>query len=260
MKKKNQSIPDREQLKIANELKKMELTLKTGAVFNTNPNSEVSPEIENQFLKNIEEFEESWQNAKNITIRQKIGNPEITRPENLSQREVTEELRKIMDILEQHNISLGTICPVDDITLYTFIVDEFMNSEIYDMNIPGMTQCYIYEEYHPNHEYDIKRLVESVVKDLLNKSTSEFENIDLKYIDNYPELLVFTRAFEKFKIQHLNITSIHIEDNKAEALFDIKFTGHMEVSTGKIVFTGMGKATLENKDSYWWVKYLELPT
>jgi len=259
MKKQNQTSPDREQLKISNEVKKMELSLKTGAVFNTNADSEIPPEIENQFLKNIEQFEESWKTAKDITIRQKLGNPELVRPDNLEPREVTDALIKIMELLEQNSISLGTICPVDDLTLYTFIIDEFLDKEIYDLNIPGMTQCYIYEEYHPNHEFDVKQLVERIIKQLLKKSTGEFETFDFKFIDNYPDLLVFTRAFEKFKIQNINFTHVQIEDDKAEVLFDIKFTGHMDVSVGKINFKGTGKARLENKDSYWWVRELELP-
>ncbi len=236
------------------------MSLKTGAVFGNIPNKELPPEIEKQFLKNIERFEDAWQNAKNITIHEKIGKPQLKRPESLTERELSEELKIITEILLQNSITLDTICPVDDNTLYTFIVDEFMKVEVQDMQIPGFMQCYIYEEYHPNHEYDIKKLVGEVIKYILNKKENEFENYDVKYIKNYPELQLFTKAFEKFTLHHLNISNINVEHEKATVTFETKFTGHMDVSSGKVVFQGTGTAMLIQNQSYWWITQLDLPS
>jgi hypothetical protein len=259
MKKKNQNTNDREQLKFENELKKLEISLKTGAHFHTSADADIPPEVERQFLKNIERFEEAFQSSKFITIYEKVGKPELARPENLSEMEISEALEKTNLLLNENGISLDSICPVDDRTMYTFIIDEFMKEETQDMKLPGHMCCYIYEEFHPNHEYDIKQMVKDVVKYFLKKSECEYENIHVKHIENYSDLELFMKSFETFTLHHFNINNVLIDGEKAIASFDIKFTGHMEVASGKIIFQGPGSAKMDFENGYWWIKNLHLP-
>src|SRR5688572_10383662 len=259
MKKKNQKITDSEQLKFENELKKMELIAKTGAQFSEGNDGRIPPEVERQFLLNVERFEEAFQVAKTISIYEKIGKPKLIRPENLNERALSEELKKINTLLYEHSITIDSICGIDDLTMYTFIVDEFMQKETQDLKIPGFMSCFTYEKFHPNHEYDIKNRVNDAVNDLLKKGESDFERFHIKYIENLTELELFTKAFEKFTLHHFNITNVLIEDDKAIATFEIKFTGKMEGPSGKVIFDGTGSAKLDLEYDWWTVKFLELP-
>ncbi len=258
MKKKNLNSPDPGQLKFENELKKMELSLKTGAQFRI-MDENIPPEVEKQFLKNLERIENAYQTAKQITIFEKIGKPELINHELLTDREVSEALKSLHESLIKNGISLDSICPVDDRTLYNFITNEFIKTEILDMRFPGFMACYIYEEYYPNHEYDVKKLVGDVVKQILEISPVHFDSPDLRYIENNPQLQLFVKSFEKFTRHHFNISQVELKDDKGLVHFEIKFTGHIEGNSGKVIFNCKGIAQVYYTGSYWWIKRLELP-
>ncbi len=258
MKKKNLNSSDSEQLKFENELRKMKLSLKTGAEFHS-LNESIPPEVEMQFLKNMERFESAFQTAKSISIFEKIGKPELKHHELLSDREVSEKLKKLNELLIINGISLDLIAPVDDRTLYIFITGEFMECEILDIRIPGFMACYIYDEFHPNHEYDVRKLVSEVTKNLLDMDPVNFDNPEMRYIENHPQLELFLKSFEKFTCHHFNISQVELEDDKGTVHFEIKFTGHLDGNSSKIIFNGKGTAQVYSTGSYWWIKRLELP-
>jgi len=258
MKEVNKHQNDPEALRFEIELKKAKLNLKTGMRFETNPDNELPPEIESAFLDSVARFEDAWQNAKKIKVFDKLKQPHLRKSEELGSREISEELKKVRDLLREHDMYLDTLCPVDDRLLYEFITEELMQHEMDDLNIPDMMIGFTYEEFHPNHEYNIKQELISFVNDLLKKSDFEF-TFTHKYVANFEELRLFCDAFESVTLHHFNISEVEITNNKAEVSFQTKFSGRIDRTSGSIVFNGPGNASLEFNDDYWCLVRVELP-
>jgi len=75
--------------RILNEKKKDELREQYGAHFGEGE-EKLPPEVESEWLDNIAEFERQFENAKQITVRERIGNPQIRLPRSFRPGEVVE--------------------------------------------------------------------------------------------------------------------------------------------------------------------------
>src|SRR5690606_22942096 len=65
----------------------------------------------------------------------------------------------------------------DDMVIYRFITEELVEHQMDDMRIPGMTLHYAYEEFHPNHDYDLRLGAEYfVVPIFLRTWDPDFDN------------------------------------------------------------------------------------
>ncbi len=259
MKEKNNAELSAEELQFQIEFKKARLNLKTGMTFESNFMSDLPPEIENEFLDSVERFEEAWKNAKQILLFDKLKQPVFRKSEELEDREISAELKKVRKILMQHNISIDAVFYVDDRAMYEFITVELMQHMVDDIRIAEMITCYIYEEFHPNHEEDIREKTTSFVNELLNKTIMKYPTIHSDFIKNNEPVIKFCDAFEKFTIHHFNISQLIINKKTALVNFEIKFTGDIDRASGNVVFNGKGKAKFKSKFDYWELIKLELP-
>src|ERR1043166_1457696 len=82
----------RQNLQIENELLKLKMQAERGAIFGDM--EELPPEIEAQFLKNVQQFEDSFDNAGEITIYDCLGRPACKKVNELKAGEVELELRR----------------------------------------------------------------------------------------------------------------------------------------------------------------------
>lgn len=158
---------DPESKSFENEMKKARLMAEKGAKFSDF--SQLPPALESQWLDQISAFDDAFNNSKRIRIKKYLGNPILRLPSELSDEEVTSELNEIMELLHMNNLNLDTICEVKEREVYRFIVEELMEQEIDDMNLAGWTTNFIYEEFYPNHEHDIKRDIEDFINTLFSK-------------------------------------------------------------------------------------------
>src|SRR5438046_2031878 len=78
-----ENMSEEEKLKMENDFLKMKMMLERGAEFEkTEEGDELPADIENQFLRNIMEFEKQFDQHKIITVFDKIGNPTQFKPVN----------------------------------------------------------------------------------------------------------------------------------------------------------------------------------
>src|SRR5450759_1662648 len=78
-----ESSDEEENLKNENEFLKMKLMLEQGAQFGTmQTDSELPAGIENQFLRNVMEFEKQFEEQKTIKVFDKIERPNHFKPVN----------------------------------------------------------------------------------------------------------------------------------------------------------------------------------
>ena len=140
-----------------------------------------------------------------------------------------------------------------------------------DMRIEGMTTNFIYEEFHPNHEYDIEQHCGDFLDSLFNKErefnpeylplTKEIETNSGAISQNElaRRLEFFRASFDSFNPHHFNITLLEIKNETAEVNFDIKFTGIIEGTRKKKTFSEKGAFFLKLEYDYWSIYKMNIP-
>lgn len=67
-------------------------------------NEDISPGLENQFLKNVLAFEESYEKADFVTMYERMGKPEFVPAETLDHDKLKTETRRLLELLSQSGI------------------------------------------------------------------------------------------------------------------------------------------------------------
>lgn len=212
-----------EQLRIENELLRLQLQAETGA--DIHQLDDVPPEVENAFLNNILAFERQLDTAEEMSIYRLLGEPTDFPNENeLDDRQVENELERLENLMLEKHIAVDYNDDYPARLKYKFITEELFLHETQQFDIPEMVNHFIYEEFHPNH----KLLIEGTADDFLNMWLSK--NIDeSSYIFNdelssegntYPKAQLFQKinnifdAYLSFENGEYNIASITYEENE----------------------------------------------
>ncbi len=164
----------KENLRIENEILKLKMQVESGAYFSDNSNTELPPGIENEFLRNVQQFENAWKDVKYVKVYDAIGKPDFTKADELSPPEIENELKRLFTLLNKHNINLDVLGKYEPLTIYRFITEELFEHETDDMQMPGMTKNFIYEEFHPNHTMDIEDKTKYFLGHWFEKSFTEY--------------------------------------------------------------------------------------
>ena len=221
--------------------------------------SDTIPELENDFLKYIIAFEEQFAEGKQTTVYRYIGQPAWIPAHQLTDAQITTALHLVQSILAHHAVRLNTLCSVDNRTLYRFITEELFDQEMMIIRIPGTWTNFIYEDFHPNHEYDSEQAALDFIRDILltNADTEDWYFNESLKLSLSPELGTekvvmkvknFINSWSDIAIQHFNIISVEVMDDDQEAMvtFEIAYDATMEDSSQKVIFEGNGKINLEN--------------
>jgi hypothetical protein len=137
-----------ENLRIENEILKIKMQAEHGAIVGVS--HDIPPEIEHEFLRSVEAFEQASQIANFIKVYDFIGRPEFRKAADLSPAEVESELNRITDLLKQKNIILNPIGNFEPMLMYKFITEELFDQETEDFILPGWCKNFIYEEFQPD--------------------------------------------------------------------------------------------------------------
>jgi hypothetical protein len=231
----NDEFKNQEKLKQENELKKLKLRAEFGAKFmeDDQENSDIPAEVESQFLDYVQKFEEAAARKEVKKVKEVLGNPSFKKAAQLNDQQLKQELDKVLEFMNLHNLQLDVIYEVEDREIYRFITEELMGEEIDIIEVPGMNTCFIYEEFHPNHEEDLKRESEDFLKMLLKQ---DFEYINFhcanKLILHEKEMPLdefIDRATELFEtkdeiiLPEVEVKNIEIEKEKAKVSCLIQF-------------------------------------
>jgi len=269
--KKPKKARSQEELRMDNELKKLKLTAERGASFNESPGEAMPPDVESQWLDNIKKFDEAFDKAKPVVLYDKIGKPEFRKSDQVHDSELKAELERITELLGEHSIEIDTICAVPDRELYRFIAEELFMQETDDMDLPGFTQHYIYEEFHPNHKYDIERHCRQFVESLLDKE----RDVDPEYqplaqevringsIRNQTELKnimeAFRNSYASFEWHRFELSALDIGTETATAQFALGYSAQLEGTAEKKTFTGKANFSMSNNCDYWVIAAMDVP-
>jgi cytosine/adenosine deaminase-related metal-dependent hydrolase len=108
---------------------------------------EADVEDDDEFIQEVEKFKKEHSKSKIITIFKKIGNPKIVDCTMLSPEKIKEELRKIIVLLDEHNIIVHFHNDYTDKEKYRFITGEIFNEAVEKNSRNHIS--FIYEDYHP---------------------------------------------------------------------------------------------------------------
>jgi hypothetical protein len=244
-----------------NEFKKLKLSIEHGASFFNNSDANIPPEIESQFLDYVSNFENAYQNTKQITVFEKLEKPEFKLEATLTDDEITIELDRIHLLMQDYGLNLDVLADYDneERLIYTFITEELFSHEIDDLNLPGMRTCFIYEEFHPNHEYDLKRDTEDFLRMFFNKKDDFYKKSHSEEATNYIALNNFRSLFKKFKMKFFEFKEITFDEQDAIVKFNIDFWAKIKKTDSKIGYSGDGNITFKHEYGYWYLREVNLP-
>jgi len=261
-------------LEAENEFKKLKLALEHGMDL-SKPLSEsgLPPEIEGQFLDYVQQWEDEMAKGNMILIYDLIGKPDFKKEGELDEAEISAELERIMGMLHANSLHLDTISEVTDRELYRFITEELFNKETNDIKIEGMMHCYIYEEYHPNNEHDIKSRCRELIEHITDKEEDKdqepwsLEDIiscagkDFTREELNQKLILFRDSFSSFTVHELEFTTIHINEaiTLADVIAHIHYSGVIDGSHETIDFEGECRFSLKREEEWWVIDSFEVP-
>ncbi len=166
MKSENPSDPE-DELKFENELLKLKLELEHG--MKQADTSALSADGENQWLNYMYNFEQQFKGAKRVKVYEVIGHPAFKKLEELSAKKIPEALKQLLSIMEEKGVVLDCFCPYEDAVIYKFITEKLFDYEMDNISIEGMVHHFNYEEFYPNHDYDLRRCTKEFIENLLSR-------------------------------------------------------------------------------------------
>ena len=201
---------------------------------------ELSPDLENLWLKHICSFEEQHAEGKRTTVFEYIGKPEYMPPDSLSGEEISRELTRILELMSRSNVEFSALCEQDEKKLYAFVVNELFKTEMDDIRVEGMKTCFIYEEFYPNHDYDLKNTAETMLNSCLCRKFSltnrvhwldkelKFRGKVLSREEFVMQMNILKEMLDADEITDINLQKSEHDTEKAKA----KVSGVMEYRSG----------------------------
>ncbi|MBK8048563.1 MAG: hypothetical protein IPK16_16460 [Anaerolineales bacterium] len=243
----HESSPEDRQLQLENEARRRELETKYGAVFTDV--DEVPAMTEAEWLRNMLLFEEQIMSDDYTTISAVLGHPTTYPVAMLTDAQVDDELEQLFDLFADHRIQLDCLCNVEPRELYRFIVEEFLDEEFIEITAAGdWWTVFIYEEYHPNDEYDAKMWSEMFLIDLLmdkNRSLHVANTCDQSareanvLVDELaPRMMVFWAHYAVITERTINCLDCKITGDTAVTELSVTFTGLLHGCCDPIRTTG----------------------
>jgi hypothetical protein len=228
-----------DELSTENELLKLKMMAELGGNFVGS--DDIPPEVENQFLKQISKFHKLHETSKTTTIYKLIGEPEYNHVHDLNDKEVKRELKRLMSLMNKHGVALDVLAPTPDREIYRFVVEELFKQETEEIKLKGWISQYIYEDFHPNAEHDVRNVAHFIILSIFAKGAPFFadyfsENMkDSIGLSTDAEELkekieAFQSQFYNVKLIEYDVTSLVFnEDNSvATVLCDVTYKAQKE--------------------------------
>ncbi len=275
-------------IKIDNQIKRL-LLESQGGTFHQGT-EEIPPEIEQQWLNNIIQFEEQYAKSKQIPVYEFLGKPAFRNADEIPDEEIEKEFDGLIQMMESRGISFNALTTYEDQNrlFYKFITEVLFNELTDDFILPGGFKCYTYEEFVPNHDYDIRYRANDLIDYLFKDERPLEKRFDEFYIDakdfietesdtSYKKKIspTITHFFEAMPVRILNHSEILKIDfelfeypDPEKSFREIEGRGHAQVlidytatleSGNSVHFFGEGKMELERYFGWWKIVRAELP-
>jgi len=234
--------------------------------------SQLSPEVENKWLANIYKFEEQYKNSKPVKVVELLGRPDFKKCDELTEVQIHEELGRVRSLLEEKHIALDCCCEYNDRTIYKFITEELFDHETDNFFVEGMTWHFIYEEFHPNHTYDLNRHATQFIDTLLTRKWDEDYDVyklskvialkgnELTQSTISAMILAFQGAHNFFEVEEIKIEDVFVDLNNKIGRVNatIHYVAYPRQDTPRI-FKGGGVIHFAYDSTDWDICGFEIP-
>ena len=261
-----------ERLKAENEFLKMKLMLEQGARFGGNEDDALPEEIENQFLNNIIAFEQQFTEHKTIKVYDRIGRPTHFKPASeIADQDIKAVWDQLSTYLNKHGIDLSVCSPNISVReLYRFAVEELFEHEMDDIDIPGWTTNFIYDEFYPDPVYDNSGLVEQNLFRAIFRKDDLFYDIHYAndgftfnglYYDDFKiyreRINRFKSIFDEIEISEFNVENCVVQENNCEIRGQYKAVARQQGN--ETTFAGSYEVKLVISElGYWDMKTIQI--
>jgi hypothetical protein len=261
-----------ENLRMENELLKLKLQAQFGATLGDGGN--LPADIENEFLKNVYAFEQNQSTYQPIKVIEFLGKPHFQKAADLNDESLMKEYARLLELLNAKSIAIDFIRPREDRFKYQFITEELFEHTM-SGSMPGMTSHFIYEEFHPDHDLDIRNRTKDFLRDWFKREFNEYSSeLGYQFILANGEILSREETLAKIKKVFDCYTSF---TNCQVAAGEVKFQWNEETQTGMghaeggvrfdatlesgetVHFEGPFKLYLSNEDGWWSIFYFVFP-
>ncbi len=262
----NLSDEEREKLRLDNEVRKIKMELEKGAKFIEDPDMpSLPPEIENEFLNYIEQFEQINEQTPRISLYELIGKPAFRKVDELDDEELNGAMDELMTLLHTHQIDVCSIHGVEEREMYRFLTEDLFNYEMVVMKkMKGMMTQFTYEEFYPDDVKDVIVHIENFFNaflDLKDGDTKFRFFTDLTDPKN-DWLLEFRAAYDRLTCHRVNVHTVQISDDEnlsASALCEVWFDAYTTGKPEKHVYKGDCNVELLFTPGGWSITTLQLP-
>jgi hypothetical protein len=236
-----------ENLRMENELLRLKLKAELGA--ESHNITDIDPEIENAFLKNVLAFEHNFANAKPAKVYDLLGKPDFIRVVDLTDELIEQALEEVTGLLAENNMEVYFGDGYDSRTKYHFITEELFEHETTFVAMPGMTTHFDYEEFHPNHKKDIENRTIDFLTQWFKRDVSE-KSWELSGQFILPDRTILSKAEVVAKMKMIFAAYNAFTDEKYK-IFEIGFELDEEEGTGMGHAEGAAiyNAVLENGEN-----------
>ena len=219
-----------EMLRHENAITRLKIQAEFGIELNTI--SEMNPAVENMWLNQILEYERLMQNKKMMTVGSLLTQSSYRSADELDDEEISNALHEIMSELLKNNILVDAISDVDDREMYRFITEDLVNEEVSDSMPQNMLCCYMYDEFYPDDERDVREIAEEFFKWATTGNEEEYslfmckdqdtEESDINFKKLRRRLQLFTNAFDEINLEKFEVDSVELDGQKALVRFDCR--------------------------------------
>ncbi len=253
-----------------NELMKLKMMAEFGGDFVGS--EDISPEVENQFLKQIITFHKQHEKSKITTVYQYIGEPEYNHVNDMTDKEIKKELKRMFTIMTKNGVSLSVLAETPDREVYRFITEELFKHEIEDVKMKGWVNQFIYEEFHPNAGYNVKNAVVYCLQSIFDKGSSFFEDHYSEEMKNSiglstdteelrEKITAFWNEHRQVKLHQHEFTSVEIdkEAHTAHVVCNVSYKTQKEKGKRFKIENTTVEVFLERSkyvDSWWEIKQI----
>lgn len=272
MPKKQPELTPEEKLQQENNFLKLKLMAENDAKFFEGGEKELDPKLENEWLNYISNYEKIHKDAKIVTLYEFIGKPHFTPANQLKIDDISEALESLLKIMADKDVSLSCICEYDDLVIYRFITEELFLYEMEDVRMPGMTTNFIYEEFHPNHEYDLRETTSDFLQALIHRKWNEHDDMTLNQeitlssgkkikrqeFREYIEL--FQDTWRRTELVKEDITEVWFDLNREQAWVELLLS-YKTISNGNLTskFSGRAVVHFAMENGYWGITKVDIP-
>ncbi|MEM7134176.1 MAG: hypothetical protein AAF702_48350 [Chloroflexota bacterium] len=200
---------------LADRKRRIELADYFAATFDKSDPREI-PRAEQNHIMQFDELDRRLANPRQTLVRDYLGNPWVKPLAEISPEKLEEELDLLLEFMYLYGIAVDFLADVSYEEAYRFITEELLDVETTNMAGTGMTTHFIYEEFYPNDEYDVKMWGGEFLYTLLRRGMDEAsiwvakdELRDPK--GNSVSRKALLRMFDRFRSRYSAVTNIEVE-------------------------------------------------